>query len=304
MDTRLERTRVSVGPSQWMYRAADGGPIRFGVTGRKLNTTHIYNSTKVKNHILPAESDAELLVMSLLDLSTSALTYMSQPHTLIFPKKGGAGRWQYTPDLEVVVPRWFVRQLENGVPFVIAALKMPQLRAAAEDLVALIIEVKGASKHATLKPYEGRDPLELARAAKRAAEKAAEEADYKAKLKCAKEIYLKNGYYFHVVEEVADLRPFNLLHLPSILMDDTAKVSRAMTERAWRFLGNCDGITTYGQMIDALGGGPDGREFANALHIRGHIWIDFFEKPHQFTKVAMPPILGRRHQALATMTLQ
>ncbi|QFY60428.1 hypothetical protein FZ934_08270 [Rhizobium grahamii] len=296
MDTRLERVKIDLGEGCCMYRARDGGPIRFGANGRKRNATHIYNSAKVVNHILPAESDAEFQVMQLLDLSTSALTYMAQPHTLVFPRIGRRGKWRYTSDLEVIVPRWFVRQLEDGVPFAIAALKMPQRRAAADDLVRLVLEVKGASKYLDLGRL-GDGPEDIARAQKRAAEK----KDYEAKLQRANEIYRAHGYYFHIVEEMRDLRPFDLRHLPSILMDDTARVPRRLSELAWRYLRRCDGVTTYAEMIEVLGGGPTGREAANCLHAKGHIWIDLSQNPRPFTKVAMPPLLGSRQSLLAMM---
>ncbi|MEH7836576.1 hypothetical protein V7796_12445 [Rhizobium laguerreae] len=296
MDTRIERVRIDWGDDCWMYRATDGGPIRFGANGRKRNTTHIYNSAKVANHILPAESDAEFQVMQLLDLSTSILTYMAQPHTLVFPRVRRRGKWRYTSDLEVLVPRWFVRQLDDDVPFAVAALKMPQRRAAADDLVRLVLEVKGASRYADLR-RRGNDPEDIAKSQKRADEK----KDYEAKLQRANEIYRAHGYFFHVVEEMKDLRPFDLRHLPSVLMDDTAKIPRRLSEVAWRYLQRRDGVATYGEMIEVLGGGPTGREAANCLHAKGHIWIDLSQNPRPLTKVAMPPLLGSRQNLLAMM---
>lgn len=283
-----------------MYRAEDAGPIRFGVTGRKRNTTHVYNSIKVPNHILPAESDAELQVMLLLDVSTSALTYMAQPHTLVFPRVGRKGKWRYTPDLEVIVPRWFVRQLEMGVPFALAALKLPQRRAEADDLVVLVLEVKGASKYVDLSKNIADQPEDLARARKRAAKK----EDYEAKLGEAEKIYRDIGYHFYLVEDLRDLDSFNLLHLPSILMDDGAKITQRTTNLAWRHLQRCGGLTTYAGMIGALGGGPFGREAANCLHIRGHIWIDLSHNPKADTKVAMPPLLGSRRKLISLLSFE
>ncbi|QND38224.1 hypothetical protein HB771_09350 [Rhizobium leguminosarum bv. viciae] len=145
MAKKIEVVRYQLGNRAVLERAADGGPIRFPVTGRKRNTTHIYTSTKVANHIMPAESDAELEVANLLDVSTSVITYMAQPHTLKFAGTNDKGWWRYTPDFEIIVPRWFVRELRKGTPFAVAALKLPQARAAADDLVHLVLEVKGAS---------------------------------------------------------------------------------------------------------------------------------------------------------------
>ncbi|QIO43092.1 hypothetical protein HA464_03240 [Rhizobium leguminosarum bv. trifolii] len=290
MAGKLEKVEIALGGRRFMYRAADGGPIRFGVTGRKRNSTHIYNSSKVANHILPAESDAELQVITLLDLSTSVLTYMAQPHTLKLPKTCGKGTWIYTPDFEVIVPRWFIRQLESGMPFALAALKMPQRRASEDDLVRLVLEVKGASRYADLRERDLTQPGAQAKADKREAEK----EDYQAKLREAHATYRGMGYHFYLVDELRDLRTLDLRHLPSILMDDDVKVTWRHVNLAWKHLQNRSGLTTYKDIIDALGGGPLGRETANCLHVRGLIWIDLSKNPQPVTTVAMPPLLGSR----------
>lgn len=288
MAKKLEVYRIDLGQGRWMFRASDGGPIRFGVTGRKWNTTHLYPSSKVRNHILPAESDAELNVMFLLDVSTSVLTYMAQPHTLAFSTRHSNRLSRYTPDLEVIVPRWFVRELEKGTPFAIAALKVPQNRAADDDLVHLVIEVKGASRYRDLAGEE------RAKDEKRAKKFSNEQKAYDDKLKEAHAIYRDIGFYFYLVEEVKDLECTQIAHIPSVLVDDTADLAREKSTRAWDYLEECGGETTYGSMIDLLGGAPFGREAANRLHVLGHIWIDLFENPKLDAKVKMPPLLGSR----------
>lgn len=293
---KIETYETALGGGKVMLRACDGGPIRFGVTGRKHNTTHIHNSAKVPNHILPAESDAELQVMMLLDISTSALTYMAQPHTLKFPRPGIKGKWRYTPDYEVVVPRWFVAQLEANVPFAVAALRMPQRRAAGDDLVPLVLEIKGAAKYAHVRPDSP-----SARDLERAASREARRQDYEAKLAEVRAIYHEIGYSFHLVEEARDLGALDLRHLPSILMDDDVTITRHDAERAWEHLKARNGLTTYDAMIEALGGGPFGREKANCLHVRGLIWINLVSNPQRDCQVAMPPLLGGRQSHVSLL---
>ncbi len=286
MVKKIEFVRYHLGDRATLERAIDGGPIRFPVTGRKRNTTHIYTSTKVANHIMPAESDPELEVANLLDVSTSVITYMAQPHTLIFARTDDKGWWRYTPDFEIIVPRWFIRELEKGTPFAVAALKLPQARAAADDLVHLVLEVKGASRYRSLGEADKTEEQKAKRRAKK--------EDYAAKLVEAASIYTEFGFYFYLIEDKRDLQCVNLAHLSSILVDAEAILSSDAVSRAVKHLRSCNGISTYGKIIEILGGGPFGREAANFLHTQGLIWIDLSHDPALDADVAMPPMLGNR----------
>ncbi|TBF36974.1 hypothetical protein ELG88_17970 [Rhizobium leguminosarum] len=291
MTKKIEVVQYQLGNHAVLKRAVDGGPIRFPVTGRKRNTTHIYTSTKVANHIMPAESDAELEVANLLDVSTSVITYMAQPHTLEFARINDKGWWRYTPDFEVIVPRWFVRELTKGTPFAVAALKLPQARAAADDLVHLVLEVKGASKYRSLG--------EADRTEEQKAKRQAKKEDYAAKLVEAESIYTEFGFHFYLVEDKRDLQCINLAHLSSILVDAEAIISQELKGRAVAHLQSCNGMSTYGQVIELLGGSPYGREAANFLHTQGLIWIDLSEDPALDADVAMPPMLGNRRSLIS-----
>lgn len=288
---KVEEVSFALGDDATMFRAADGGPIRFPVTGRKSNTTHIYTSVKVRNHVLPAESDAEFNVSAFLDVSTSVITYMAQPHRLEFLRPRSNRWWEYTPDYEVIVPRWFVRELERGTPFAFAALKMPQARAAFDDLVHLVLEVKGASKHRALG--------EADKTEEQRAKKQQQQADYDAKLISARAIYEKNGMYFYLIDDKRDLQCLRFAHLFSILVDDRAIVCQSLINDAVAHLRDVGGLSTYGTMIEVLGGSPYGREAANHLHIAGLIWIDLSENPKPTARVAMPPLLGNRRSLVS-----
>ncbi len=266
---------IRLEPGVVMYRAADGGPTRFPVTGLKRNTTHLHPTPKAGQMLLPAESNPELAAMNLMDLSTSFLSYMAQPHLLVFHRNGK--KREYTPDIEAVVPFWFVEQLLNGIPFFRAALKMPSARSARDPLVNIVLEVKKSMKYET--------------------------DDYKTKIKDdVPPIYGRHGYHFFVIEEEPDLPPKRCAHLPSILMDRNLIVSDDIVPTALEFLRRENGVTTYAAMMDALGGGPAGRERTNYLHIQGLIWADLSANPvmrEASTVVAMPPLLGPKRIALA-----
>jgi hypothetical protein len=261
-------------PQVVIYRAADGGPTRFPVTGLKRNTTHYHIAGKAGNMLLPAESNHELAAMFLLDISTSVLSYMAQPHLLVFRKNGK--KREYTPDLDAVVPFWFAEQLLNGIPFARAALKMPSARSAREPLVKIVLEVKRTMDD--------------------------EPDEYKAKINAVANIYRRHGYFFFVLEEKRDLKAVNCSHLPSILMDRSVTVNENIIKLALDFLRRENGVTTYAAMMEVLGGGPLGRELTNYLHIIGLIWVDYTANPvsrEDSTTVAMPPLLGPRRQAAA-----
>lgn len=296
MDKRIEKVGFNLGNGVTLDRAADGGPVRFSVNGRSKNTTHIYPSTKVPNHILPLDSDAELQVAILLDVSTSVLTYMAQPHTLEFDRPNGGRRWSYTPDFEIIVPRWFIRELEKGTPFAVAALKLPQARAAADDLVNLVLEVKGASKYQELGKADRTDEEKAKSKKKR--------EDYEAKLGEAARIYAEQGLHFYLVQDKRDLQCINLSHLPSILVDDEANISTTLKNLAVTHLRACNGLSTYGRLIEVLGGHPYGREAANFLHVQGLIWIDLSQNPGPAAKVAMPPLLGNRRNMISLSSIE
>jgi hypothetical protein len=159
-----------------------------------------------------------------------------------------------------------------------AALKMPSKRSVNDPLVLIVIEVK-----------KRRDK---------------ESEDYKSKLKEVDAIYNRNGFFFFIIEEEVDLNSIDCSHLPSILMDETLVVPQDVIQIALDFLRNADGVTTYAAMMDVLGGGPRGREITNYLHIKGIIWADLSNNPlmrEDITRVAMPPIIGAKRQAMAQL---
>ncbi|MBY5545997.1 hypothetical protein HFO61_03930 [Rhizobium leguminosarum] len=263
-----------LGPDVRMYRAADGGPTRFPVTGLKNHTTHLHSPPKAGNMILPAESNVEMAVMFLLDISTSVLSYMAQPHLLEFRLDGK--KREYTPDIEVIAPLCFAEQLLDGVPFATAALRMPKRRAVKDELVRIVIECKK--------------------------DRSKEPKDYKDKIAGAAKIYERFGYFYFVLEDEIDLNPIDCSHIPSILLDKSIKVENGALKDALGHLDSMNGVTTYAAMMEALGGGPRGREITNYLHIIGLIWADYSNNPlmrEDKTIVARPPLLGEKRRALA-----
>ncbi|MBB3297338.1 hypothetical protein FHT80_000068 [Rhizobium sp. BK226] len=228
--------------------------------------------------ILPAESNSELATMFLLDISISVLTYMAQPHLLEFRVNGK--KREYTPDIEAVVPLWFVEQLLDGVPFVKTALKMAARRAVDDPLITVVLECKNGRGN--------------------------ESQEYIEKLEEASDLYYRYGYYYFILDDClsADI---NCDHLPSILMDESAIVDHSAIRLALQHLEQNGGFTTYAAMMEAVGGGPLGREITNYLHIKGLIWADFSSDPlmrEHLTTVAMPPLLGPQRQAMARFAQQ
>ncbi|MBY3104527.1 hypothetical protein HFO68_08180 [Rhizobium laguerreae] len=267
----LDELRIDLGMGAVMVKRRDGGPIRFVIDGGKQHTTHVHNSAKSGNILLPAESDGEYAAMWLLDASLWALRYMAQPHRLEFPMNGRKRLAEYTPDFEMLAPLLFVRELESGGLFARSILKLPPARAARAELVSIVFEFKGRK------------------------DRRAQDRDYIAKLEEAKRIYHRHGVHFFVFNEVPHLTCVDHRHLPSIAMDQSAALPDSVFATAWDYLAQVDGVSTYSDIIEALGGGPSGREAAHWLHMKGAIWIDLVEFPRKETRVAMPPLLkGRR----------
>lgn len=261
-------------PGVTMHRASDGGPSRFPVTGLKQNTTHLHPAPKAGGMLLPAESNSELAAMYLLDISTSVLSYMAQPHLLKFSMDGE--KREYTPDLELVAPFWLAEQLLKGMPFVKAALKMPAMRSAKDPLVNIVLEIKKDRRK--------------------------EKGDYTTKIKEVSSIYGRHDFFFFVLEQKPHLTSIDCSHLPSILLDHSLVVRDDIVYMALEHLRVSNGVTTYAAMMDVFGGGPTGREITNYLHIRGLIWVDFSSNPlfrEKTTVVAAPPLLGRKRRAAA-----
>lgn len=254
-----------------MVKRRDGGPIRFVIDGAKQHTTHVHNSAKSGHILLPAESDGEYAAMWLLDVSLWAVRYMAQPHRLEFPMNGRKRLAEYTPDFEMLAPLHLARELESGGLFARTILKLPPARTVRDELVSIVFEFKGRK------------------------DRRAEDPDYIAKLKEAKRIYQRHGVHFFVFNEVPHLTCVDHRHLPSVAMDQSANLRESVFATAWDYLAQVGGVSTYAEIIEALGGGPSGREAAHWLHMKGGIWIDLSGCPRKETRVAMPPLLkGRR----------
>jgi hypothetical protein len=246
-----------------MHVAADGGPIRFPITGRRNHTTHLHPSQKAGYLMIPSESYSEYRAMSVLDVSHSVIEYMAQPHRI------ETASWSYTPDIGALVTHSLIRELKKGIPFVLACLKLPPSRSANEPYEKLVLEVK----------------RDLDR----------EKPEYARKLSEASKLYALNGYHFHRVEETPGLDACDIGHFPSVMMDFSANVPERTTLVAWRHLIGRNGLSSYEATVDALGGGTSGIEAAHCLHGRGLIWIDLTKNPiadPRRTRVAMPPMLG------------
>jgi len=262
-----EVTRVEFGQGAFLERRTDGAPIRFSATGRQHTTRHVHHSPKEPHYSFGADSDAELAVMMLLDVSTFVVTYKAQPHRLLL-EVPGRKPLEYYPDLELTVPHWFVGEIQKrNKLFAKVALKLPPPRCQSDTLVSLVIEVKSE------KDRRASDP------------------EYVEKIERAKVAYAENGIYFFWLDFSSQMTCLDLNHLPSLLMDADARWREAHSRRAWRHLNACAGKSTYGELIKVLGGGPAGREFVNCLHTRGDIWVDMAFDPGDDTRVAMPPLL-------------
>lgn len=140
-----EELKIDMGAGAFMFQARDLGPVWFGVTGRKHNTTHWHTPSKAEYFLLPVESNSEMSTMFLLDISISVTKYMAQPHRLEFSSTSWMRRQIYTPDIQATVPYWFVEILRSVVPFAAAALGLPPARAVRDPLVlARRIEMQGS----------------------------------------------------------------------------------------------------------------------------------------------------------------
>jgi hypothetical protein len=255
-----------------MVVADDGGPIRYPINGRRNHSTHTNPAEKGGFVTQPAESGSEYRTMWVLDVSLSVFSYMSQPHRI------ETADWSYTPDHSAKVTRQLIRELDKGTPFVLACLKAPPARAAREPLETLVLEIK-------------RDLI-------------GEEKKYTKKLKGAGVLYETNGIHFHRVEEDPGLTACDVYHLPAIAMDFPALVPEEKALIAWKHLSKRGGVSTYADIVHALGGGPNGIEAAHCLHGRGHIWIDLTKNPvaNMFTtRVAMPPLFGANRDLAARL---
>lgn len=104
----------------YMEVAKDGGPVRKVFNGRRHRPVGLYPSVK-SDRMIAWESRLERKTIRWLEVETSFVEYLEQPHRLWFPFEGR--RTHYTPDFEVKIPggsfyvevkyRQFLREMER-----------------------------------------------------------------------------------------------------------------------------------------------------------------------------------------------
>lgn len=235
-----------------IVRSSTGGPLRQIQKARWTKPTGTFVSLKAGSRAMPWESlGAELPALELCEFASPVVALLSQPHRLEMHVRGKSSPLVYFPDLELdVEPAAFQRILE-GVPFAKALLEWsPMQRRPDKRPMKLVIEIKSDD-----------DPRN-------------NDPKYLRKLRLAADIYKSIGVGFVIVRFSDDLACVDLPRIHDFLIDRYTEVSVADFHRATEWISRSGTTGRYGDLVEALGGGPVGKAKVAALHVRRVVSID------------------------------
>ena len=90
----------------------------------------------------------------------------------------------------------------------------------------------------------------------------------------ARELYEGMGWSYRVVKRPDVDRGFALANAQVVEADKFTKTTSRTIRTAAEFLAGCGGMAPYARLIEALGGGTQGRAALHALVVRGHLHFD------------------------------
>ena len=234
-----------------IVRSEEGGPLRRILSGGRPSRTGFYSARKSQGRHLPWESrPAELPAIQLCDISWRVASVMSQPHRLDIFVRGQAVPLHYIPDLELTVEPSFAQEICSGVPLAVAAIAWDPRPVLSASDVRLVIEIKNDD-----------DPRN-------------DDRQYQSKIKLAKEVYGKFGYYFAVVNRCNGIDCIDLAPVREITLDRFCKVSQCDTLFVQDYLTNRGGCSLLSELVTALDGSPSAIAAVAALHFNRVLCIE------------------------------
>lgn len=247
---KLEERRMTGPSSITIVTSEDGGPIRRINNGRGHAPRGSEPSLKASGWGMPWESvQAELSTIDLAEVGSPIIRVLAQPHRLELPVVGLRRPLIYFPDLHLTVEDSFLRSLGQK-PFGRAIIEWKPDRDRPLPPRTLIVEVKDDGDRRKDDPF------------------------YREKLRLARETYALMGYVFVEILRSRDIDCVNLRNVREILLDKSTVVSALDVGRAVRHLRSVGSSGTLAGLIDALGGGSNGKATASALHVRRIVSID------------------------------
>jgi hypothetical protein len=201
---------------------------------------------------MPWESlGAELPALELCEFATPVVTLLSQPHRLEMYVRGKSRPLVYFPDLELDVEPAAYQRILQGVPFAKALLEWSPMQRRPDDRpMKLVVEIKSDD-----------DPRN-------------NDPKYLRKLRLAADIYKSISVGFVTVRFSDDLACVDLPRIHDFLIDRYTEVSVADYHRAPEWISRFGTTGGYGDLVEALGGGPVGKAKAAALHVRRVVSVD------------------------------
>lgn len=244
-------------------RSNEGGPLRRIHCGGRPSPSGFYSARKSHGRHLPWESrPAELQAIILSDVSWRVSEVMSQPHRLDIFVRGEPSPLHYIPDLELVAEPSFAREICSGVPLAVAAMAWNPKPVLSASAVRLVLEIKNDD-----------DPRN-------------DDSRYQSKIRLAKEVYRRLGYYFAVVHRSEGIDCLDLAFVRDIAADRFCKV--ATTDRLFvqDYLTDQAGCSLLSKLINALGGSPNAMASISALHFDRVLCIEM-AAPRDQCRVAL-----------------
>lgn len=246
-----------------IVRSKEGGPIRRIQCGGRPSRTGYYSARKSQGRHLPWESRlAELPAIVLSDISWRVSYVMSQPHRLDIFARGQPVPLHYIPDLELTVEPSLAQEICSGVPFAVASLAWDSKPVLSASPAQLVLEIKNDD-----------DPRN-------------DDRHYQSKLRLAREVYRRLGYYFAVVTRSEGIGCVDLTPVGEITADRFCKVSKTDALFVQDYLTNRGGCSLVSDLIGALGGLPAAMALVSALHFDQILCIEI-AAPRDRRRVAL-----------------
>lgn len=234
-----------------IVRSKEGGPIRRIQCGGRPSRTGFYSARKSQGRHLPWESrSSELPAIQLCDISSRVASVMSQPHRLDIFVRGQPVPLHYIPDLELSVEPSFAQEICSGVPLAVASMAWDPKPVRSASDARIVLEIKNDD-----------DPRN-------------DDRQYQSKLKLAKEVYQKLGYYFSVVTRSKGIDCVDLTPVRDVTADRFCKVSKTDALFVQDYLTNRGGCSLLSELINALGGSPNAMASISALHFNRVLCIE------------------------------
>lgn len=246
-----------------IVRSKEGGPIRRILCGGRPSRTGYYSARKSQGRHLPWESrPAELPAIILCEVSWRVAYVMSQPHRLDIFARGQPVPLHYIPDLELIVEPSFAQEICSGVPLAVASMAWDPKPVLSASPARLVLEIKNDD-----------DPRN-------------DDRQYQSKLKLAKEVYRKLGYYFAVVTRSNGIDCVDLASVREITADRFCKFSKTDALFVQDYLANRGGCSLLSELVNALGGLPSAMASVSALHFDRVLCIEL-AAPRDRRRVAL-----------------